>query len=47
MIDAAARAGVDVPHYCYHPGAERAGAVPDVPGGGGEVPKLLPACVRR
>lgn len=45
MIDAAARAGVDVPHYCYHPGlsapAQCRMCLVEVEG----VPKLLPACV--
>jgi NADH-quinone oxidoreductase subunit G len=44
MIDAAARAGVDVPHYCYHPGlsapAQCRMCLVEVEG----VPKLLPAC---
>lgn len=44
MIDAAARAGVDVPHYCYHPGlsapAQCRMCLVEVQG----VPKLLPAC---
>ena len=25
--------GVHIPHYCYHPGIERARELPDVPGG--------------
>ncbi len=45
MIDAAARVGVDVPHYCYHPGlsapAQCRMCLVEVEG----VPKLLPACV--
>jgi NADH-quinone oxidoreductase subunit G len=45
MIDAASRAGVDVPHYCYHPGlsapAQCRMCLVEVEG----VPKLLPACV--
>jgi NADH-quinone oxidoreductase subunit G len=45
MIDAAAHAGVDVPHYCYHPGlsspAQCRMCLVEVEG----VPKLLPACV--
>ena len=44
MIDAAARAGVDVPHYCYHPGlsapAQCRMCLVEVEG----VPKLLAAC---
>lgn len=44
MIDAAARAGVDIPHYCYHPGlsapAQCRMCLVEVEG----VPKLLPAC---
>ncbi len=44
MIDAAARAGVDVPHYCYHPGlsapAQCRMCLVEVQG----APKLLPAC---
>lgn len=44
MIDAAARAGIDVPHYCYHPGmsapAQCRMCLVEVVG----VPKLLPAC---
>ena len=36
ILDAAARIGVDVLHYCYHPGLSAPGAVPHVPGGGGE-----------
>ena len=44
MIDAAARAGIDVPHYCYHEGlsapAQCRMCLVEVEG----VPKLLPAC---
>jgi NADH-quinone oxidoreductase subunit G len=44
MIDACARVGVDVPHYCYHPGlsapAQCRMCLVEVEG----VPKLLPAC---
>ena len=44
MIDAAARAGIDVPHYCYHPGlsapAQCRMCLVEVEG----VAKLLPAC---
>jgi NADH-quinone oxidoreductase subunit G len=44
MIDAAARAGVDVPHYCYHPGlsapAQCRMCLVEVEG----APKLLAAC---
>jgi NADH-quinone oxidoreductase subunit G len=44
MIDAAARVGVDVPHYCYHPGlsapAQCRMCLVEVEG----VPKLLPSC---
>jgi NADH-quinone oxidoreductase subunit G len=44
MIDAAARAGVDVPHYCYHPGlsspAQCRMCLVEVQG----VAKLVPAC---
>jgi NADH-quinone oxidoreductase subunit G len=44
MIDAAARAGVDIPHYCYHPGlsapAQCRMCLVEVEG----VAKLLPAC---
>jgi len=44
MLDAAARAGVDVPHYCYHPGlsapAQCRMCLVEVEG----FPKLLPAC---
>ena len=44
MIDAAARAGVDIPHYCYHPGlsapAQCRMCLVEVEG----VPKLLAAC---
>ncbi len=45
IIDAAARAGVEVPHYCYHPAlsapAQCRMCLVEVEG----VPKLLPACV--
>ncbi|MEX0911953.1 MAG: 2Fe-2S iron-sulfur cluster-binding protein [Gemmatimonadota bacterium] len=45
MIDAAARVGADVPHYCYHAGlsapAQCRMCLVEVEG----VPKLLPACV--
>jgi NADH-quinone oxidoreductase subunit G len=45
IIDAAAHAGVDVPHYCYHPGlsapAQCRLCLVEVEG----APKLLPACV--
>jgi NADH-quinone oxidoreductase subunit G len=45
MIDAAARAGVTVPHYCYHPGlsapAQCRMCLVEVKG----APKLMPACV--
>jgi NADH-quinone oxidoreductase subunit G len=45
IIDAAARAGVTVPHYCYHPGlsapAQCRMCLVEVKG----VPKLMPACV--
>src|SRR5690606_12599698 len=45
MIDAAARVGIDVPHYCYHPGlsapAQCRMSLVEVEG----VAKLLPACV--
>lgn len=45
MIDAAARAGADVPHYCYHPGlsspAQCRLCLVEVEG----APKLMPACV--
>ncbi len=45
MIDAAAHAGVDVPHYCYHAGlsspAQCRLCLVEVEG----APKLLPACV--
>lgn len=44
MIDAAARAGVDIPHYCYHPGlsspAQCRMCLVEVEG----IAKLLPAC---
>jgi NADH-quinone oxidoreductase subunit G len=44
MIDAAARAGVDIPHYCYHPGlsapAQCRMCLVEVQG----MPKLLAAC---
>jgi len=44
MIDAAARVGVDIPHYCYHPGlsapAQCRMCLVEVEG----VPKLLAAC---
>jgi NADH-quinone oxidoreductase subunit G len=44
MIDAAARVGVDVAHYCYHPGlsapAQCRMCLVEVEG----VPKMLPAC---
>jgi NADH-quinone oxidoreductase subunit G len=45
IIDAAARVGVTVPHYCYHPGlsapAQCRMCLVDVKG----APKLMPACV--
>lgn len=45
MIDAAARVGVDVLHYCYHPGlsapAQCRVCLVEVEG----MPKLMPACV--
>jgi NADH-quinone oxidoreductase subunit G len=45
IIDAAARAGVTVPHYCYHPGlsapAQCRMCLVEVKG----APKLMPACV--
>ena len=45
IIDAAARVGIDVPHYCYHPSlsapAQCRMCLVEVEG----VPKLLPACV--
>ncbi|MGI9183275.1 MAG: 2Fe-2S iron-sulfur cluster-binding protein [Longimicrobiaceae bacterium] len=45
IIDAAAMAGVEVPHYCYHPAlsapAQCRMCLVEVEG----VPKLLPACV--
>ena len=45
MIDACARGGVDVPHYCYHPGlsapAQCRQCLVEVEG----MPKLMPACV--
>lgn len=44
IIDAAARAGIDVPHYCYHPGlsapAQCRMCLVEVE----NVPKLVPAC---
>ncbi|MQA89528.1 MAG: molybdopterin-dependent oxidoreductase [Gemmatimonas sp.] len=44
MIDAAARTGVDIPHYCYHPGlsapAQCRMCLVEVEG----APKLQPAC---
>ncbi|MGH7459097.1 MAG: molybdopterin-dependent oxidoreductase [Longimicrobiaceae bacterium] len=44
VIEAAARVGVDVPHYCYHPGlsapAQCRMCLVEVEG----APKLLPAC---
>ena len=45
MIDACARVGVDIPHYCYHPGlsapAQCRQCLVEVEG----MPKLMPACV--
>ena len=45
IIDAAARAGVEVPHYCYHPGlsapAQCRMCLVEVE----KAPKLVPACV--
>jgi NADH-quinone oxidoreductase subunit G len=45
MIDAAARVGITVPHYCYHPGlsapAQCRMCLVEVKG----APKLMPACV--
>src|SRR5262245_59450462 len=45
MIDAAARAGIDIPHYCYHPGlsapAQCRMCLVEVVG----APKLVAACV--
>ncbi|MBV9110906.1 MAG: (2Fe-2S)-binding protein, partial [Gemmatimonadetes bacterium] len=45
ILDAAAMAGVDVPHYCYHPGltapAQCRMCLVEIE----KVPKLQPACV--
>jgi NADH-quinone oxidoreductase subunit G len=45
ILDAAARTGIDIPHYCYHPGlsapAQCRMCLVEVEG----VPKLAPACV--
>lgn len=45
MIDACAQVGVDIPHYCYHPGlsapAQCRQCLVEVEG----MPKLMPACV--
>ncbi|HET7276270.1 MAG TPA: molybdopterin-dependent oxidoreductase [Longimicrobiaceae bacterium] len=45
MIDVAARVGVDIPHYCYHPGlsapAQCRMCLVELEG----APKLMPACV--
>ena len=45
MIDACVRVGVDIPHYCYHPGlsapAQCRQCLVEVEG----MPKLMPACV--
>ncbi|HEX2092684.1 MAG TPA: molybdopterin-dependent oxidoreductase [Longimicrobiaceae bacterium] len=45
IIDAAARAGADIPHYCYHPGlsapAQCRMCLVEVE----KAPKLVPACV--
>ena len=34
IIRAAHRAGIDIPHYCWHPGLSRRGQLPHVPGRG-------------
>ena len=36
MIEACRQAGVEVPHYCYHPKLTSPGELPDVPGGDGD-----------
>ncbi len=53
-IQAAERAGIDIPRYCWHPGPVGRGQLPDVPGRDWHpqcrdrritmMPKLVPAC---
>ena len=54
-IEAAKLLGIDIPHYCWHPGLYGRGQLPHVPGRGrlprsdqtGKIamqPKLVPAC---
>lgn len=45
IIDAAARVGVDVPHYCYHPSLSAPAQCRQCLVEVEKAPKLLPACV--
>ena len=42
-IEAAGAAGIEIPHYCYHPGLTRGGQLPHVPGRGRHAATPRPA----